>query len=91
MLAVPIRNREPLDLDAPHRPALGPAMRRDPDRVRGRCSRPPRGAVWKGITARSVEVLRVSAELLFTGVFGAVLTEFPTDGGVTAFANVYEP
>ena len=87
---------ELLDLDLPHT-ALhwGPAMAVEGSQIAFVAGAPdrPEELVWLDFTARSVEVLRVSAEMPFDPAFVSVPSriEFPTDGGVTAFANVYEP
>ncbi len=53
----------------------------------------PSQVVWLDLGARAVEVLRESVDVPIDTSFVSVprQIEFPTDGGVTAFAHVYDP
>jgi dipeptidyl aminopeptidase/acylaminoacyl peptidase len=85
---------ELLDLDVPHT-AMAPRLDVEGDRVVFVGGGPaiPDEIVVLDVTARSIDVLRSSSS---SGVDEASISvprqiEFPTDGGVTAFAHFYPP
>jgi dipeptidyl aminopeptidase/acylaminoacyl peptidase len=85
---------ELLDLDLPHS-ALWPYLAADGDRVAfvGGAPSIPNQVVLLDATARSVDVLRESQAATVDEGDASIprQIEFPTEGGVTAFAHFYPP
>ena len=87
---------ELLDLDLPFSSfEWGPAVAASGDGIAFIAGAPdlPSQVVWLDLGSRAVEVLRESVERPIDASFISVprQVEFPTDGGVTAFAHLYLP
>ncbi|MGZ8629389.1 MAG: S9 family peptidase [Actinomycetota bacterium] len=87
---------ELLDLDVPYRSFdHGPAIAADGDAIAFVAGAPdlPSQVVWADLGSRAVEVLRESVEIPFDAGDVSVphQLDFPTEGGLTAFAHVYPP
>lgn len=87
---------ELLDIDLPYRSfEYGPAIAAEGDTIAFIAGAPdmPAQVVWADLSSRAVEVLRESAEVRLDADDVSVPNqiEFPTDGGLTAFAHVYPP
>ena len=87
---------ELIDLDLPFTSfEWGPAIAASGDGVAFVAGAPDRVSqvVWLDLGSRAVEVLRESVDTPIDPSFVSVprQIEFPTDGGVTAFAHVYDP
>ncbi len=87
---------ELLDLDVPHRSFdHGPAITAEGDAIAFVAGAPdlPSQVVWADLGSRAVEVLRESVEMPFDVADVSVPNqiEFPTEGGLTAFAHFYPP
>ncbi len=87
---------ELMDLDLPHS-ALhwGPSMAVEGSQIAFIAGAPdrPEELVSLDFTSRSVDVLRMSAEVPVAAGFLSIprQIEFPTEGGLTAFAHFYPP
>ena len=87
---------ELIDLDLPFTSfEWGPGIAASGDGVAFVAGAPdlPSQVVWLDLGSRAVEVLRESVDVPIDTSFVSVprQIEFPTDGGVTAFAHVYDP